>query len=261
VQGIKEQQDLDAARARLEQQNKLLADAQKAYSDLGGDKQRSQLQEAIAHPTSDEAAGLLPELGKLDDAKKKVDDLNRDITATQEAIRNATVKLATESADASTNATAGITRQHQALTGLISLAGQYGRIAPEGVDRARQALDRYSEAQEKAAAAGVNFGKVGAVNEVTSLTDALKKGDGDIDKYVTRIDALAKALTDAAKAAADAKKNTGKLADFQLPVQGKITSGFRLTRTTQGGREHISPGHRHRGPRRNAGACAAGRHG
>jgi hypothetical protein len=58
--------------------------------------------------------------------------------------------------------------------GLLTIAGQAGKISADAVEQGRLALDRYGEAEQKAAAQGVNFAKVGVASQIQRLTQRVR---------------------------------------------------------------------------------------
>lgn len=244
VEAVQERQNVERAQDRLEQQRGFLRDAERdlAAAQSARDGAAPALGQTGSASNAAAQASIVAELDKrLETARKKVAELKRDIASSEATVRSAQTRVALSNAEAASSATNAIGAFAEAVKAKFTIASQAGKIAAADLEAAKIAFDAYSAAQTKAAGEGVNFGKVGASREVTNLTKSFANGQTPLDQYVKRVQALTKALNDAAKAAADAKKagNAGReTTQFILAADGPIKSGIgpRTAPQTGGGR-------------------------
>lgn len=238
TEGMTRQQHLDNAQAALAQQRQALS---------AKEAERNQLQQQVgafgAIPVSGGSVpgaaaaaqdAVLAELTKkLADAKRDVAQLKKDIADSQRTITDAQLVIANNSADASAKATTAIQHQAESYRGLVNAAVDAGHVTVAAAEQARIALDKYTEAQDAAAAQGLNIAKIGADKQIRALSLSFSRGKADVNAYASALTQATSALNKAATAAAAAKKATGELGkQISFDDAAAIAKGAGLTVTS-----------------------------
>jgi murein DD-endopeptidase MepM/ murein hydrolase activator NlpD len=209
--------------------------ATKQFADLGGTDRIGELQKSIStkkllvgdtkNTTAAHDIGVLQDqLDQLQAAKKRMDDLQTDIAAAQKNVTDSQIVLGRAQgkamADLAQQATRWADLYSDALKGVVQ---RNPTLSPFAASMSA-AVEKLSAAMQHAASAETPFGSF--ATDAKKLGNELDLGKIKVDDYIAAMEKLAQRLEAVAQAAQDAKKNTGKLAEFNLPVQGRITSGF-----------------------------------
>jgi murein DD-endopeptidase MepM/ murein hydrolase activator NlpD len=223
---------LREARNNLATQQKALADAEKRAADLQRQLQEAQSAPKIVTPGATSAGGQETRIAslksQLEATKATVNGLKSDIADSEKTIRERLIPVAQDYAKAASDTGAAFAAMAETQKASLENAATFNKTLSGSIGALELSLELASKAGDRAANAGVNVESAG--HKLGNLTKALIAGKIGPDAYTKSVNAMAKALNVAAKAAEDAKKSvgtgTGELAKFILPVQGQITSGF-----------------------------------
>jgi hypothetical protein len=234
VEAIQNRQNLDAAQKRLEGQQGQLADRERQLAGLK--QRRSGIASGLENPliTPEDEAAIRAALARVDGQIAKVNEdigkLKSGIVESQRTIRDASIPIARDMADAAASASAALTQLYDVARGRIEETAKTNQKLADSLAPVESALERARKASDEAASAGASIKGVGT--NIVSLTQALVQGKIGPDAYTKSVNAMAKSLDAAAKAARDAKKGVGefgKQIGFDEAAQIAKSAGLTVT--------------------------------
>jgi lambda family phage tail tape measure protein len=238
---LRAEEDLDAQSLRNAQRDKVAAEQALQQDKTRLANLQAQLRAVAAAPASGATAGsgVGSQAAQLRDLERQIDEVKQDIVKDQQGIASAQSSIV-QSTIATGEALGKATVESSAAVDLwaksIMEAVHNAETAmPNATATISGAVDQVKKAMEDAAGAGVPFRSTGL--EADKLIQKLQQGKTGPLEFASAMKELAKQLEAVAQAAKDAKKNTGELSSFNLPVNGTITGHFGDQR----------PGHRHAG--------------